>query len=41
MYSPEHYYTPSQMIKWGCFEIAAPKTLENSQKKTYSEVPFY
>ena len=40
VYSPELYWNSSQTISWGCFEIAAPKYLENCQKKRMWWVPF-
>ena len=40
VYSPELYWTPSQMISYGSFEIAAPKYLENCQKNVCGGVPF-
>ena len=40
IYRPELYYTPLQMILWGCFERAAPKFLGNCKKNVCGGVLF-
>ena len=40
VYRPELYKTRLHAISLGCFEIAAPKSLENCQKNVWVEFPF-